>query len=422
MSIPADEAYASELDAQDPLAHFRERFVIAEPELIYMDGNSLGRLPKATLSLAEDLIQQQWGRRLIRSWNEGWFTAPERVGARIAQLIGAQPDEVIVADSTSVNLFKLAVAALRARPGRSRILTDDLNFPSDLYVLQGAIDLLDKRHRLEILSSGDGVYGPVDELQARLDADVALVTLSHTVFKSGYMYDLPAITSAAHNAGALMLWDLSHSVGSVPVDLNAAQVDLAIGCTYKYLNGGPGAPAFLYIRRDLQERLANPIAGWMGQKNLFNLEASYQPAAGLRGFLTGTPPVISLSLIETGVELLLEAGMDNLRAKSIQQSEYLIALWEAVLEPLGYTLNSPRRIEQRGSHISLGHKEGLRIDLTLLNDMNVLPDFRAPDNIRIGLAPLYTSFRDIHTTVIHLQQIVVERLYEKYSGDAPIVT
>lgn len=422
MSISIDTTYAGELDARDPLARFRERFVITDPELIYMDGNSLGRLPKATLSLSQDLIQRQWGERLIRSWNEEWFTAPERVGAKIAQLIGAQPDEVIVADSTSVNLFKLAVAALRARPDRSRILTDDLNFPSDLYVLQGAIDLLDKQHQLEIIPSRDGIFGPVDELQAQLDADVALVTLSHTVFKSGYMYDMQAITAAVHDAGALMLWDLSHSVGSVPVDLNAAQVDLAIGCTYKYLNGGPGAPAFLYIRRDLQERLTNPIAGWMGQKNLFNFGTTYQPATGLRGFLTGTPPIISLSLIETGVDLLLEAGMHNLRAKSIQQSEYLIALWKTVLEPLGFTLNSPHQVEQRGSHLSLGHQEGLRIDLTLLNDMNVLPDFRAPDNIRIGLVPLYTSFRDIHATVIRLQQIVADRLYEKYPHDAPIVT
>ncbi len=422
MSTSIDAGYAFELDAQDPLASFRERFVITEPELIYMDGNSLGRLPRTTLPLAEDLIQRQWGTRLIRSWNEGWFTAPERVGAKIAQLIGAQPDEVIVADSTSVNLFKLAVAALRARPGRSRILTDDLNFPSDLYIFQGAIDLLDKQHRLEILPSADGIYGPVAELRAALDVNVALVTLSHTVFKSGYMYDMPALTAAAHDAGALMLWDLSHSVGSVPVDLNAAQVDLAIGCTYKYLNGGPGAPAFLYIRRDLQERLTNPIAGWMGQKNLFNFGATYQPAAGLRGFLTGTPPVLSLSLIETGVDLLLEAGVDNLRRKSERQSEYLIALWKAVLEPLGFTLNSPSQVEQRGSHISLGHAEGLRIDLTLLNDMHVLPDFRAPDNIRIGLVPLYTSFRDIHTTVMRLRQIVAEKLYEKYPHAAPIVT
>ncbi|BCL84006.1 kynureninase [Ktedonobacteria bacterium brp13] len=422
MTMSVDIEYASQLDEQDPLAHFRERFVIADPDLIYLDGNSLGRLPRDTVDLAEDVLHGQWGARLIRSWNEGWFEAPERVGAKIARLIGAQADEVIVADSTSVNLFKLVVAALRAQSGRSRILTDDLNFPSDLYILQGAIDLLDKQHQLEIIPSVDGIHGPVAELQAALDDQVALVILSHTVFKSGYIYDMSAITAAAHAVGALVLWDLSHSVGSVPVDLHAAQADMAIGCTYKYLNGGPGAPAFLSIRRDLQSSLNNPINGWMGQKNLFNFDLVYQPAAGLRSFLTGTAPIISLSLIESGVDLILEAGLDNLRTKSELQSEYLVGLWRTLLRPLGFTLNSPDNVRLRGSHVSLGHAEGLRIDLMLLNDMNVLPDFRAPDNIRLGIAPLYTTFRDIHTAVIRLRRIVVEKLYEKYSTDAPIVT
>lgn len=422
MTTPIDAAYAAQLDAQDPLAQFRERFVIADSDLIYMDGNSLGRLPRATLPLAENIITHQWGERLIRSWNEGWFDTPERVGAKIAQLIGAQPDEVIVADSTSINLFKLAVAALRNQYGRLHILTDNLNFPSDLYILQGAIDLLGQQHQLDIVPSPDDIYGPVAELYARLDSQVALLTLSHTVFKSGYTYDMAAITKAAHEVGTLVLWDLSHSVGAMPIDVAATQVDLAIGCTYKYLNGGPGAPAFLYIRRDLQERLSNPIAGWMGQKNLFSFEQIYQAATGLRGFLTGTPPVISLSLIETGVDLLLEAGLDKLRAKSEQQSSYLIALWETLLKPLDFSLNSPLDVQQRGSHISLGHTEGLRIDLALLNDMNVLPDFRAPDNIRLGIAPLYTSFHDIHATVMRLQQIVSEKRYEKYPNETPIVT
>jgi kynureninase len=422
MTRQTDLAYAAELDAHDPLAHFRERFVISDPDLIYMDGNSLGRLPRATVTLATNLIQQQWGERLIRNWNEGWFTAPERVGAKIADLIGAEPDEVIVADSTSVNLFKLVVAALRIQQGRSRILTDNLNFPSDLYILQGAIDLLDKQHRLDILPSPDGIHGPVAELQHRLDSQTALLTLSHTVFKSGYIYDMPAITSAAHAVGALVLWDLSHSVGSVPVDLHAAQVDLAIGCTYKYLNGGPGAPAFLYIRRDLQDVLSNPLAGWMGQRDLFNFELEYRPAMGLRHFLTGTPPIASLSLIEPGIDLLLEAGLDNLRAKSLRQSEYLINLWEELLQQLGFTLNTPREADRRGSHVSLGHTEGLRIDQALIHEMNVLPDFRPPDTIRLGIAPLYTSYRDIYMAVMRLQKIVIERIYEKYSKEAPLVT
>ena len=420
--VSTDAAYAAHLDARDPLAPFRDRFVIAYPDLVYLDGNSLGRLPAATLALADDLARRQWGDHLIRGWNDGWFDAPERIGAKIARLLGARPDEVIVADSTSVNLFKLVVAALRARDGRPRVLTDDLNFPSDIYVLRGALDLLDKGHRLDIVPSPDGVHGPEAALRAALDERTALLTLSHTAFKSGYVYDLAGLTAAAHAAGVLTLWDLSHSVGAIPVDVGAAGVDLAIGCTYKYLNGGPGAPAFLYIRRDLQDTLRNPIAGWMGQKSLFDFGLDYEPAAGLRRFLTGTPPIVSLALIEPGVDLLLEAGLEGLRAKSEAQSAYLIGLWEALLEPLGFTLNSPRAARRRGSHVSLGHAEGLRIDLALIDKMKVLPDFRAPDTIRLGIAPLYTTYRDIHAAVLALRTIVAERLYEQYSSEAPVVT
>jgi kynureninase len=315
-----DLAYAQSLDAADPLAHFRDHFAHPDPGLVYVDGNSLGRMPHASLALANDLITRQWGDRLIRSWNEGWFSAPERVGAKIAALLGAQPDEVIVADSTSVNFFKLLVAGLRhvqARDvRRTRILTDDLNFPSDLYIIQRAIDLLGSRHTLQILGSPDGIHGPVGELRQALADDTALLTLSHTVFKSGYTYDMVAVTRLAHEAGALVLWDLSHTAGSVPNDLNAAGADLAVGCTYKYLNGGPGAPAFLYIRRDLQEHLANPIAGWMSQANLFDFGLEHKPVANLRSFLSGTPPVLSLALIEVGVDLLLSAGMDALRTNA----------------------------------------------------------------------------------------------------------
>jgi kynureninase len=422
MITRTDAAFAAELDAQDPLAAYRDRFVIADPGLIYLDGNSLGRLPKAAVDLAADLVARQWGQELIRGWNAGWWQAPERVGAKIARLIGAQPDEVIVADATSVNLFKLVVTALRRQAGRTRLVTDNLNFPSDLYILQGAIDLLGGAHELAVVPSADGIYGPETALRAQLDSHAALLTLSHTVFKSGFIYDMAEMTAAAHAAGALVLWDLSHSVGAVPVDLNAAGADLAVGCTYKYLNGGPGAPAFLYVRRDLQAQLGNPLSGWWGQARPFDFGLDYQPAAGLRRFLTGTMPVLSLLLIEPGVDLLLEAGMDALRAKSTAQTEYLIGLWEAVLAPLGFTLNSPRNASRRGSHVSLGHAEGLRIDLALIEDMQVLPDFRRPDNIRLGIAPLYTTYADIHSAVMRMRQIVVERLYERYPAEPPAVT
>jgi len=421
-----DLVYAQSLDAADPLARFRGCFAHPDPHLIYVDGNSLGRLPLTGAARARELVEKEWGERLIRSWNEGWFDAPERIGAKIAALIGAQPDEVIVADSTSVNLFKLLVAGLRYVQGRDgrrmRVLTDDLNFPSDLYVAQGAIDLLGGRHTLEVLRSPDGILGPVDLLAEALDKRTALLTVSHTAFKSGYTYDMAAVTRLAHDAGALVLWDLSHSAGAVPVNLNAAGADLAVGCCYKYLNGGPGAPAFLYIRRDLQELLANPIQGWMGQADLFDFGAQYRPVTGLRRFLSGTPPVLSLALVESGVDLLLAAGMEALRARSVQMTEYLIALWEELLRPLGYTLNSPRDPAQRGSHVSLGHPEGFRIDQALIHDCHVLPDFRPPDNIRIGLAPLYNSFVDVHTVATRLHEVVAQGIYKKYPADKPVVT
>ncbi len=409
--------YARQLDATDALAPFRERFVFNDPDLIYLDGNSLGRLARDSAALLADLTQKAWGERLIRSWNEGWWEAPVRIGAKIAQLIGAGPDEVIIADSTSVNLFKLAVAALRYQEGRTKLITDDLNFPSDVYIFQGAIDLLGGQHTLDIQPSPDGIHGA----DIVVDEETALVSVSHTVFKSGFVYDMAAVTRKVHAAGGMVLWDLSHSVGSVPVDLNGANADLAVGCTYKYLNGGPGAPAFLYVRRDLQDKLLNPISGWIGQKNAFAFDMDYTPTDGIRRFLTGTPPILSVSAIEPGVDLLIEAGMDRLRTKSVAQTDYLIDMWEALLQPLGYTLNSPRDASIRGSHVSLGHPEGLRIDLALINEFNILPDFRAPDNIRIGLAPIYTTFEDIHTAVMRMKQIVEERMYEAYNT-APRVT
>jgi kynureninase len=413
VSTRLDIEFARGLDAQDPLARFRDQFVLADADTIYLDGNSLGRLPIHSADRIREAVESQWGERLIRAWGEGWFDAPERIGAKLARLVGAGDDEVIVADSTSVNLFKLAVAALKARPGRTAVVTDDLNFPSDIYVLRGALEFLGGC-RLEIVRSPDGIGVPIEALAARIDERTALVALSHATFKSGYVHDLAAVTALAHRTGALVLWDLSHSVGALPIDLDRADVDLAIGCTYKYVNGGPGAPAFLYVRRDLQDALVNPIPGWFGQRAPFDFDLDYVPRGGMARFLTGTPPVLSLAAIEPGVELLLEAGVQRLREKSVRQTEYLIELWEAHLKPLGFTLNSPCEAARRGSHVSLGHPDGWRIDQALIAEMRVLPDFRHPDNIRFGIAPLYTSFADVHEAVTRLARVVTERRYEKY--------
>jgi kynureninase len=319
-------------------------------------------------------------------------------------------------------LFKLVVAALRKQGNRHHILTDNLNFPSDIYILQGTVDLLGNRHRLDIVPSPDGLFGPVDAIKSRLDNHSALLTLSHTVFKSGYTYDMATMTAAAHEEGALVLWDLSHSVGAVPIDLNGTNADLAIGCTYKYLNGGPGSPAFLYVRRDLQELLGNPLTGWWGHKQPFDFTLDYSPDSGIQRFQAGTLPMISLSLIEPGVDMFIEIGMEAIRAKSIQLSEYLIELSDSLLAPVGYTLNSPREAVWRGSHISLGHEEGWRINQCLIQEMNIIPDFREPDNIRLGIAPLYTRFEDICETVKRMKRIVSDRLYENYSTVRSTVT
>jgi kynureninase len=406
--------YARQLDAADELASFREAFVIDDPQLIYLDGNSLGRLPRRAVSRLQAAVTQEWGHQLIRSWNGGWYEAPARLGEKIARLVGAGPGQVVVSDSTSVNLFKLVMAALARQAGRKRLVSDTLNFPSDLYVLQGCARLLGSGSELVCVPSDDDIAPRPGALQAALDHQSALVALSHVTFKSGYLYDAARVTRQAHQAGALMLWDLSHSAGVVPIELDRWGVDLAVGCTYKYLNGGPGAPAFLYVRKELQEQLLSPINGWFGQRDPFDFALAYQPATGIGRFLAGTPPVLSLLAIEAGLDLLLEAGIERLRRKSTRLTAYLVYLAETRLAGLGFSLGSPRHPEWRGSHVSLRHAEGYRINRALIEEMKVLPDFREPDNLRLGLAPLYTSFGEVWEAVERLRRVVVEQRYRNY--------
>jgi len=421
MDFNLDVAYAQHLDQQDDLKKFRDRFVIDDPDLIYLDGNSLGRLPKVTRDRLHQAIDEEWGQQLIRGWNQGWMEINERVGDKIAQLIGAQSGEVAIADSTSVNLFKLAYAALEANPDRNKIVTDDLNFPSDHYILQGLCKLLDRPIEIHVAKSTDGIHGPVDELESLIDENTALVTLSHTVFKTSYTYDMAAITAMADRVGALTVWDISHSVGSAMVELNKSNAPMAVGCTYKHLNGGPGAPAFLYVRKDLQSKLNNPISGWMGHRDVFKFDLRYDADTNIRQFMTGTPFVLSITSIEPAIDMFIEAGMDRIRQKSMQQSEYFIALWREWLEPFGFNLNAPLDVNWRGSHLSLGHEDGLRIDQSLIYDMKVIPDFRPPDNIRFGFTPLYTTFEEVYEGAKRLQEVMSKKLFENYN-DVPLVT
>jgi len=408
------------------LRAYRELFLIPDPGVIYMDGNSLGRLPLKTIRYVDHAVREQWGDRLIRSWNEGWYMQSVRIGKKIAQIIGARPDEVILSDSTSVNLYKLAYGALRIMEGRNVIVSDDMNFPTDLYILQGLIKQFGNIHTLRLLKSPDGIFSDMTELVRMIKRQTALVTLSHVTFKSAFQYDLERVTELAHMQGAMVLWDLSHSVGAVPIGLRKANVDLAIGSTYKFLNGGPGSPAFLYIRKDLQEQMENPIQGWFGDKDPFEFNLHYRPADGIRKFLTGTPPVISVSGLEPAIDMILDAGIGAIRKKSLAQGAFLISLAKQWLFPHGFRLGSPEVEEKRGSHVTLKHAEAYRICQALIDPAVgngvVLPDFREPNNIRFGITPLYTTYEEIFGAMQQLRGIMEENLYKKYPKRRELVT
>lgn len=393
-------------DAADPLAPFRERFIV--DDLLYLDGNSLGRLPKATAERMRDLVEHQWGERLIRGWGEDWMTLPRRLGGKIAPLIGAQADEVIVCDSTSVDFYKLAYAALAATERRT-VVSNGSNFPSDLYLLQGlGVDL-------RCLDTEDD-----DTIAAALDENVALLTLSHVEFKSGRRHDLAKLTTAAHRVGARVLWDLSHSVGAVPIDLGEA--DLAVGCGYKYLNGGPGAPAFLYVRRDLQSTLKSPIQGWFGAGGAFQFALDYTPAAGIDRFLAGTPPILSMAALEPGLDIVLEAGIDRIAEKAAAQTGFLMELADDRLTPLGFQVATPRDPSQRGSHLALRHPEAWRIAQALVAEQDLIPDFRTPDVLRLGVAPLYTRWTDLVEATERIASVVESKSFETYESKIEGVT
>ncbi len=398
----------------DDLADFRNEFVITDPSLIYLDGNSLGRLPKVTVERLHQAVSTEWGDGLIRSWNTNWFDAPLRIGNKLCELVGAESGQVAVSDSTSTNLYKLAIAALSSRTGRTKIVSDEFNFPSDLYILQSCISQLGNQHTLQLVRSRDGINIDLADIEAAIDENTALVCLSHVAFKSGYLYDGVEVTRLAHRAGALMLWDVCHSVGALPIGLDAWEADLAVGCTYKYLNGGPGAPAFLYVRRELQDQLFPPIWGWFGSRSPFDFKLDFTPAEGIAHYLVSSPPILSTLAMEASLDVVVRAGIDRIRRKSITQTEYLMVLFDAILAPLGFTLGTPRNPAQRGSHVSIRHPDGYRINRALIEEMNLIPDFRSPDNIRLGIAPLYISFEDIYEAVERIRKVVEEKRYQKY--------
>ncbi len=395
MTAALDRAACAARDTKDQLGHVRERFVVP-PGVVYLDGNSLGALPAQTPARLAAAVEREWGEGLVRSWTAaGWMAAPARIGDKIARLIGASDGEVVVAESTSVCLFKLVCAALAMRPGRSVVLTEEENFHSDLYVAAAAARICGAT--LEVV--------PRAELSEALSDQVALLLLTHVDYRTGFMHDMAAMSRAAHDVGALAVWDLSHSTCAVPLRLNADGADMATGCGYKYLNGGPGAPAFVHVRRGLHGELRNPVPGWLGHADPFAFEPTFRAAAGMGSMITGSPHILQLTALESAVDIWLDVDMALARDKSIALTELFIALVDERCPGMGLELASPRDPARRGSHVSLRHPSGYGIVQALIA-RGVIGDFRAPDLCRFGFAPLYVRFVDVWDAVEHIRAVL----------------
>jgi len=404
------KASCEAFDRADPLAHFRSRFLLPEG-VVYLDGNSLGALPRATPARMRKIVDQEWGEGLIRSWTaNGWIDAQSRVGDKIGRLIGARPGETLVADSTSINLFKMLATALRLRPGRHKIVSEATNFPTDLYIAEGLIDLLGRGHVLAALQT--------EAVEQAIDADTAVVMLTHVNYRTGRLWDMRRLTQIAQENGALMLWDLAHSAGAVPLDLAAQNVDFAVGCGYKYLNGGPGAPAFLYMAERLQDASRPPISGWFGHAAPFAFEPNFRPAQGIARAAVGTPPMLSLAALEVGVDLMLEASMREVRQKSVALTNLFIRLIEQEAEKFGFALVSPREDARRGSQVCLRHDSAWPIMQALI-DSGIIGDFRAPNILRFGFTPLYVGYADLWEAVAGLRQIMETASWQKQKYQVP---
>jgi kynureninase len=396
---------ARELDAADELAPFRDKFVFADPKLIYLNGNSLGALPKQTQQRLHEVIDTEWAQGLGRSWDH-WVDVPARAGEAVAPLIGAAPDQTIVTDNTTTNLYKLAIAALEARPGRHVIVTDDDNFPTDRYVLEGITAQRNLEFRKVSTDFSEGV--DPDLLRRAVDDDTALVSLSHVSYRSGALADMRTITEIAHQSGALIMWDLCHSVGAVPIYLDDCDVDLAVGCTYKYLNAGPGAPAFLYVSARLRSVLRQPIWGWFSQRDQFAMGQEYRPAEGMVKFMTGTPNIPGAVAVEEGAKLLHEAGIDRIRDKSKKLTAYLEELADEWLVPLGCEVATPRNPDRRGSHLTFIHPRAESI-VAELAEADIVTDFRTPGRFRFGMSPLTTRFTDAHNAAAATRDLLLRQ-------------
>jgi kynureninase len=397
---------AGALDAADPLANFRDHFIGSDdPEIIaYLDGNSLGRPLRATRDRINRFVEEIWGGRLIRAWDEGWMDDPVRVGDQIGRVVlGAAPGQTVVGDSTTVMLYKWIRSALASQPDRDEIVVDVGNFPTDRFVVEGIADECGMRLRWLETDRRSGVT--VDDVAEVISSRTALILLSDVAYRSGYLADIVAMTKLAHDHDALVLWDLCHSAGVIPRRLDDWRVDLAVGCTYKYLNGGPGSPAFGYVRADLQQRLRQPIQGWMGSADPFAMAEHFTPSDGIRRFLSGTPSIIGMLAMQDMLALIEQAGLEAIRAKSVALTEFAVQVSDQLLGPLGVRVGSPRDPAMRGSHVTLEHPE-FRATTARLWELGVIPDFRPPDGLRIGLSPLSTSFGEVHRGLAVVREVL----------------
>jgi kynureninase len=404
----SSRADCAAIDARDPLAVLRDRFELPAG-VIYLDGNSLGARPRAALARAHEVVAMEWGQDLIRSWNSaGWFEMPKRLGDRLAPLIGARPGEVVVTDTTSLNLFKALAAALdiqrREAPERKVIVTERSNFPTDIYMAEGLARWLDRGYSLRLVDE-------VEELGAAVDADCAVLMLTHVNYRTGRQHDMAALTRHAHEAGALAVWDLAHSAGAVPLDLHAACADFAVGCTYKYLNGGPGAPAFIWVPQRHQAAFSHPLTGWWSHAAPFAMSHGFAAADGIGRALCGTQPVASLALVECGLEVFEETDMEAIRAKSLALTDLFIALVEARCGAHPLTLVTPREHARRGSHVSFTHPHGYAVMQALIA-RGVIGDYREPEIMRFGFTPLYTSYSEVWDAVEILRDILDKGSYD----------
>lgn len=401
-----NRALCEQLDRDDPLAAMRDAFELA-PDLIYLDGNSLGPLPKAAKSRAREVIDREWGRDLIRSWNQhDWFQLPQRVGGKVAELIGAGEDEVVVTDSVGINLYKVLCAALNLQPTRKIILMEGSNFPSNNYIGQGIASASQDREVKFV------EFAQSDQLLDALNEQVAVLCLTHVHYRTGRIHDMATITARAQELGIVVVWDLCHSTGALPVDLNGCHVDFAVGCTYKYLNGGPGSPAYLFAARRHHGVALQPITGWWGHDQPFALYRDYAPAAGVNQMLTGTQPVISLAVAEVGIDLFLEVDIKQVRQKSVDLCDLFIELVESRCPDAGFRLISPGDSNERGSQVSFDHTEGYAVMRALI-DHQVIGDFRAPATMRFGFTPLYTRYVDVWDAVERLCVVMEAEMWRE---------